>query len=75
MTTQCENLANHLRTGATITALEALSLYGISRTAARIRDLRRQGMVIDSPMIDVDGAHGHARVAQYKLAVPRVEVS
>lgn len=74
MTTQNENLANHLRAGGTITPLEALDLFGIGRLAARIKDLRDMGMEIVKTMIDVATRAGKSRVAQYKLAVPRVEV-
>lgn len=69
MTTQCENLANHLRAGGTITPMEALDLFGIFRLAARIKELRSMGMDIVMTMIEVVGARGKAHVAQYKLAV------
>lgn len=41
--TQNDEILNHLRQERTITALEALELYGSFRLAARIKDLRDVG--------------------------------
>lgn len=67
--TQCKAIADHLKKpGARLTSLDALRLYGTSRLAARILDLKEQGMAIESHMITVIGQHGPARVAEYVLA-------
>lgn len=65
--TQTQQIAEHLRSGAPLTAMDALRLYGCFRAAARIEELRDAGMSIITTMIDVAGAHGKARVAQYTL--------
>lgn len=54
--------------GARLTALDALRMFGISRTAARIDELRKQGMVIQTTMVPVVGMSGTARAAEYSLA-------
>ena len=40
--TQLDHLKNHLRSGRSITPLEALGLYGVFRLAARMKELRDQ---------------------------------
>lgn len=66
---QCKMIAAHLaKPGARLTSLEALRLYGCMRTAARIEQLRKQGMDIKTNMISVIGSNGPARVAEYVLA-------
>lgn len=45
--TQTDTIYNHLRKHGSITPLEALNLYGIMRTGARIWDLKRMGVQID----------------------------
>jgi hypothetical protein len=42
-TSQTEAILEHLKSGKTITPIEALNLYGSFRLAARISDLRQQG--------------------------------
>lgn len=70
MTTKSQNakIAFYLGMGFTLTALDALRLFGCSRAAARVAELRRAGMLIETSMVNVIGAHGPARVAQYALA-------
>ena len=46
--TQCERILRHLKDYGSITALEAVSEYGIMRLASRINDLRAQGIAIVS---------------------------
>ena len=41
--TQNNAILEHLKSGKTITPIEALNLYGSFRLAARISDLRQQG--------------------------------
>ncbi len=47
MTTQIERIRRHLEDGKTITPLQALGVYGISRLSSVIEDLRQRGMEID----------------------------
>jgi len=62
--TQNARVLAHLRKGQTITGLQALTLYGCYRLAARIYDLRhQQGFEIDSYLVTKDGA----RVAKYRM--------
>lgn len=44
--TQLQQIKDHLRSGRSITPLEALGLYGAFRLAARIKDLRNKGWPI-----------------------------
>ena len=46
--TQCDMIREHLESGHTITALDALDLYGCFRLAARIGELENDGMQIAS---------------------------
>ena len=43
MPSQEDSILNHLKSGKTITPIEALNLYGSFRLAARIASLRSQG--------------------------------
>lgn len=62
--TQLDHLRKHLRSGRSITPLEALGLYGIFRLAARIKELRDQGWIIENDIhYDV---HGKA-YSNYKI--------
>lgn len=66
--TQADQIAAHLRNpGARLTALDALRMYGISRTAARVLELRKSGMDIRSNLIPVVGRNGVAHVTEYSL--------
>lgn len=62
--TQCKQIAAHLEGGNTITALEALNLFGCFRLASRIHDLRVQGYNIIVERITTDTGKS---VAQYRL--------
>ena len=62
--TQCRQIAAHLEGGNTITALEALNLFGCFRLASRIHDLRVQGY--DIAVERVRTATGKT-VAQYRI--------
>lgn len=65
---QCKAIADHLKKpGARLTSLDALRLFGCSRLAARILNLKESGMEIESHMISVIGNSGKARVAEYTL--------
>lgn len=47
---QMDHLKEHLKSGRTISSLEALGLYGSFRLAARIKELRLRGWGITSTM-------------------------
>ena len=60
--TQTNEIKTYLKMGYRITAIDALQKFGCFRLAARIKDLKDQGMEIDKVMVEtVSGA----RVAQY----------
>ena len=62
-TTASQNtmILNHLEQGNSLTALDALNMFGCFRLSARINDLKSRGKKIDKTMIDVNGK----RVARY----------
>ena len=49
--TQTRSIRDYLLTGATITAIEALDLFGCFRLAARIRDIKDMDYEIAGKMI------------------------
>ena len=60
--TQTNEIKAYLKMGYRITAIDALEKFGCFRLAARIKDLKDEGMEIDTVMVEtVSGA----RVAQY----------
>ncbi len=62
--TQNQQILSHLQTGKDITPLQALGLYGVYRLAARINDLRKQ----DVPIETVIRTDGQGRTyASYKM--------
>ena len=68
MITQNAMIRLHLESGKTLTSLEAVDFFGITRLAARISDLKKDGLPIISEMKDVRNRFGTAcRVAEYKL--------
>lgn len=52
---QLKKIRQHLQNGNTITALEALKLYGCFRLGARIYDLKKEGLDIKSRYIKNNG--------------------
>lgn len=64
--TQLEHLKRHLKSGRSITPLEALGLYGIFRLAARIKELRDKGWDINT---DIRNDPNGKIYATYGLAV------
>jgi hypothetical protein len=61
---QSAKILRFLRNGGSLTALDALRLFGCARLAARIKDLRSVGHPIISAMIQTEGK----RHAVYFLA-------
>lgn len=69
---QEERIKNHLIMWHTLTAIEALNLFGCFRLSARIYDLRQSGFEVESETIDMNGkriARYHAK--QYRRDVKR----
>ncbi len=61
---QTEKIKKHLQFGKHITAIDALNLYGCFRLAARINDLRKNGMMIESRPFQTNGG---AIISEYYL--------
>jgi len=67
--TQNDIIKNHLKTHKTITTLQAFSMYGITRLASRILELRDSGMKISGYMIDVKNRRGEiVKVKKYYVS-------
>jgi hypothetical protein len=61
---QCNDILNHMETQGSITALDALNLYGCFRLASRINDLRNRGHDIRTNEITLDNGK---TIASYSL--------
>lgn len=62
---QKSRILEHMRTGNSITPVEALNLYGCFRLGARIADIKADGYLVHTEMIK-DPRTGK-RYAQYSL--------
>lgn len=62
---QKARILEHMRTGNSITPVEALNLYGCFRLGARIADIKADGYLVHTEMIK-DPRTGK-RYAQYSL--------
>jgi hypothetical protein len=60
-----------LKQGRALTPQEALREVGCFRLGARIHELKEQGWPIQRELVEVEGHHGHARVARYSLPQDR----
>lgn len=67
MTTQTQQIHNHLHAHVAITPLEALNLYGCFRLGARIWELRRAGVPIETQKVTVETRAGHSEIARYVI--------
>ncbi len=61
---QTQAIRAHLESGKSITPIDALALYGCFRLAARINDLRNDGLEIETTIEQ----QGDKRYARYSLA-------
>lgn len=68
--TQEAAILAHLKTGASISSLEALNQYGCFRLASVIFNLRKAGYAIKS----TQGRHAEKRFAVYRLEEPVIPV-
>jgi hypothetical protein len=67
--TQNDAILSALRRGERLTPRDALLVYGTSRLAARIWDLKQAGHVISERMVKVPGRDGATcLVSEYSLA-------
>ena len=65
---QKQKILNYLQQGRSITPMDALLIFGCSRLAARIKELKKDGNHIVSEMIQTTGHDGSkARVAKYTM--------
>ncbi len=62
---QSERIREWLEAGNEITSLEAIRMFGCTRLAARIADLRRDGMRIKAERRTVMTRDGRANVCVY----------
>jgi len=69
-----QQIDKHLASGKSLTAKEALDLFGCFRLAARIDELKHKGRNIVSIPVDVRTRNGVARVAKYRLSTVRDRV-
>lgn len=65
VSTQTEQILNHLLAGKHLTALEALQRFGCLRLAARIGDLKKEGHEIKSTRVELPNGKS---VASYTIA-------
>ena len=66
--TQKQTVLEHMWENTTITSKEAFDEYGITRLAARIADLRRDGWVITTTNKKGKNRFGHTVIyAEYRL--------
>jgi len=60
---QCEKILIHLQVGKSINPIQALNLYGCFRLGARIYDLKKAGLEIDSRLVHENGV----QYAEYSI--------
>ena len=69
MASDRELIFNYLKKYGSITADEAEEIYGIKRLAARINELRNQGVAIETETLSCKNRRGRiSNFARYKLA-------
>lgn len=70
MNTQLEQIKAALMEGLTLTPLSALEKFRCFRLAARVSDLKRRGMSIETIRLESNGKH----YAGYRLAKLQLEL-
>lgn len=65
MESQKTKILAYLQGGGKLTHKDAESLFGCTRLAARIGDLRKDGYPIRSKMVKVPTSDGYATVSEY----------
>jgi hypothetical protein len=66
---QSDMILNHLRSGGTLTVLEALDLFGCYALSQRVTDLKRAGNPIRSERVELPNGK---KVSRYSMEVNRV---
>ena len=68
--THCRLVLQHMKEHGTIHHFEAEELYGCTRLAARIKDLKNRGVEIEKDMVNGRNRYGQpCRYAVYRLGV------
>ena len=68
MTSQNEKILSYLRAGGKLTSLKAYELFGCTRLASRVCDLKEAGHLIKSKTISVKNRYGqYVSVSEYWL--------
>jgi hypothetical protein len=68
--TQARLIIEYLEEFGSITPLEAIRDIGCYRLSARISDIKKMGIPIDTEMVNVKNRRGkYSRIARYSLAV------
>jgi hypothetical protein len=62
--TQKQTVLNHLTNNRKLTSIEAIGLYGITRLAAVVYDLKKQGLEVETTM---KNGVNNTQYAQYSL--------
>lgn len=66
--TQCNMIAEYLKSGKSITPMDALRKFGCMRLASRIHDLKERGMKISGSMVyDTDDEGNNKKWKVYWL--------
>ena len=66
----CDLILGHLKTHGSISHYEAEDMYGCTRLAARIKDLKNRGVEIEKDMVNGRNRYGQpCRYAVYRLGV------
>ena len=67
MESQNARIKAYLKSGKSLTPLDALYQFGCFRLGARIHNLKAEGMNIESTMIEITSGGKKKHVARYKL--------
>lgn len=68
MKSQCDRLLEAMKRGESVTQIDAWARFGCSRLAARVRDLRDEGVEIRAEWQEVQNRFGEScRVKRYSL--------
>lgn len=63
---QTNDILNHMLTGARITSLDAIKLFGCTRLSGRVYDIEKMGYKVERRMIDVPTRNGKTtKVCEY----------
>ena len=63
--TQEQTILSYLQEGNTLTSMAAFNLFGITKLAARVSDLRKKGYPIQNDLVNVPTRYKPVKVANY----------